>query len=78
MVNLSIDYMVLLFVHIYDVYPKGYTTLKEAREGIGEYIKLYNKQRLHSALDYKTPDEVYFGKVNTTDFICQNWLEDVA
>jgi len=61
-----------------DVYPKGYTTLKEAREGIGEYIKLYNKQRLHSALDYKTPDEVYFGKVNTTDFICQNWLEDVA
>jgi len=60
------------------VYPKGYTTLKEAREGIGEYIKLYNKQRLHFALDYKTPDEVYFGKVNTTDFICQNWLEDVA
>jgi len=56
----------------------SYTTLKEAREGIGEYIRLYNEQRLHSALDYKTPDEVYFDKVNTTDFIRQKWLADAA
>jgi len=61
-----------------DVYPKSYTTLKEAREGIDEYIRLYNEQRLHSALDYKTPDEVYFDKVNTTDFIRQKWLADAA
>jgi len=61
-----------------DVYLNGYIILKEAKEGIGEYIKLYNKQRLHSALDYKIRDEVYFGKVNTTDFIYQKWLKDVT
>ncbi|HHE05975.1 MAG TPA: IS3 family transposase, partial [Epsilonproteobacteria bacterium] len=47
-----------------DVYPKSYTTLREARRGIGEYIDLYNSQRLHSALDYKTPDEVYYQGAN--------------
>jgi len=61
-----------------DVYPKSYTTLKEAKAGIGEYIRTYNEQRLHSTLDYKTPDEVYFGKANTTDFIRQKWLADAA
>lgn len=61
-----------------DVYPKSYTTLKEAREGIGEYIRTYNEQRLHSALDYKTPDEVYFGKANTMDFMREQWLADAA
>ena len=61
-----------------DVYPKSYTTLKEAKEGIGQYIQTYNTQRLHSALDYKTPDEAYFGIVNTEDFKRENWLEDAA
>jgi putative transposase len=61
-----------------DVYPKGYATLKEARAGIGEYIRTYNEQRLHSVLDYKTPDEVYFGKANTTDFMREKWLADAA
>jgi len=61
-----------------DIYPKSYTTLKEAKEGIGEYIYTYNTQRLHSALDYKTPDEAYFGIVNTEDFKPELWLEDAA
>jgi len=46
--------------------------------GIGEYIRIYNEQRLHSALDYRIPDEVYFGKVNTTGFIREKWLTDAA
>lgn len=43
-----------------DVYPKSYNTMKGARVGIDEYINIYNSQRLHSSLDYKTPDEVYY------------------
>lgn len=37
-------------------YPK---TRKEAREMIFEYIEVfYNRKRLHSSLDYRTPEEV--------------------
>ena len=61
-----------------EVYPKSYTTLKEAKEGIGEYIQTYNTQRLHSAINYQTPDEVYFGIVNTEDFKPELWLENAA
>ena len=61
-----------------NVYPKSYTTLKEAKEGIDEYIQTYNTKRLHSAIDYKTPDEAYFGIVNTEDFKQEDWLENAA
>jgi len=49
-----------------DVYPSSYGTIKEARIGIGAYIKTYNTKRLHQALNYATPDEVYFKGVNNT------------
>ena len=61
-----------------DVYPKSYTTLKEAKEGIGEYMQTYNAHRLHSAIDYQTPDEAYFGITNMEDFRREQWLEDAA
>ena len=61
-----------------DIYPKSYTTFKEAKEGIDEYIQTYNRHRLHSAINYQTPDEAYFGIVNTEDFKPELWLEDVA
>jgi len=32
----------------------------EARLNIGKYLKFYNEERLHQALDYNTPSEVYF------------------
>ena len=38
-----------------DVYPSSYINIKEARVGIGEYIDIYNKERLHSALDLEMP-----------------------
>jgi putative transposase len=47
-----------------DIYLNGYTTLKEARKGIDEYMNIYNKERLHSALDYLTPDEAYYNCAN--------------
>jgi len=48
------------------------------RTGIGKYINIYNKERLHQSLDYATPDEVYFGGVNNKVFENRDLLLDVA
>jgi len=61
-----------------DVYPKAYNTIKEAREGIGEYMQTYNKERLHSSLDYKTPDEVYYQGINNKGYDAKKMLLEVA
>lgn len=45
-----------------EVYLKDYETVKEAKEGLGSYFRFYNTERLHEALDYRTPLEVYLGK----------------
>ena len=36
-----------------------YESPREARTGIGDYLAFYNGQRLHQALGYRTPAEVY-------------------
>ncbi len=60
-----------------DVYPK-YSTIKEARRGIGEYINIYNKKRLHSSLDYLTPDEAYYKGANNMCYNAKAMLLGVA
>ena len=41
------------------VYRTAYPTRKKAKEDIARYIELrYNRRRLHSALGYRTPQEV--------------------
>jgi putative transposase len=42
-----------------DVYLRGYETVPELRGGLGRYFPFYNEERLHQALDYRTPGEVY-------------------
>jgi putative transposase len=42
-----------------EVYLKQYENYIEAGDGIRNYINDYNKQRPHSALNYKTPEQVY-------------------
>jgi putative transposase len=42
-----------------EVFLKQYTDSKDAFENISNYIKRYNTQRPHSALNYQTPIEVY-------------------
>ena len=42
-----------------NVYLIGYSTIKEARDDIGEYINFYNYKRPHASLSYKTPMSVY-------------------
>jgi transposase InsO family protein len=45
------------------VHHEHYATRDEARRSLFEYIELfYNRQRRHSALDYKTPDAVHLGR----------------
>lgn len=45
-----------------EVYLKDYDGAKDAYENIGNYIEFYKNERLHQALDYKTPREVYLSK----------------
>jgi putative transposase len=41
-----------------EVYRSEYRNLEEARASIAEFLeKIYNQQRLHSALDYRPPVE---------------------
>lgn len=42
-----------------DVYLKGYAAVSELLLGLSDYFVLYNSQRPHQALQYKTPDVVY-------------------
>ncbi len=40
-----------------EIWPNLYDTMSEAREAVEEYIRFYNLDRIHSSLDYETPDE---------------------
>ena len=42
-----------------DVYYQKYQNVIEAKKSIGEFIIWYNYERLHQALGYKTPYQVY-------------------
>jgi len=45
-----------------EVYLKEYASPREAREGLSDYLRFYNEQRVHQSLEYRTPAEVYFAK----------------
>jgi transposase InsO family protein len=47
-------------VKVERVYRTVYPTIRKARQDIARYIELrYNRTRLHSALGYRTPQEVH-------------------
>jgi len=46
-------------VKVEEVYLRDYQTVAEARLSLGRYFTFYNQERLHQALDYRTPAEVY-------------------
>lgn len=45
-----------------EVYLKDYADEAEARRELRRYFRFYNQERLHQALDYHTPAEVYEGR----------------
>ena len=52
-------------VKVEQVYLRDYQTVAEARYYLGRYFDFYNNQRLHQALGYRTPAEVYGVAVGT-------------
>jgi len=44
-----------------EVYLKDYANVAEAIRSLGVYFRLYNEERIHTALGKKTPYEVYYG-----------------
>lgn len=47
-----------------EFYLNEYGNLIELRKAIKAYIKFYNHKRWHQSLGYKTPAEVYFGRID--------------
>lgn len=45
-----------------EVYLHEYANPKQARHYLTQYFDFYNHRRIHQALDYLTPAQVYFGK----------------
>ena len=43
-----------------EIYLKDYGTPREAIQGLEQFFQLYNRQRPHQALGYRTPAIVYF------------------
>jgi putative transposase len=46
-----------------EVYLRAYANGTEARESLTRYFAFYNVVRVHQILEYRTPDEVYFGQL---------------
>ena len=42
-----------------DIYIKAYASVQDARRGIDGWLNFYNGERLHQALGYRTPCEVF-------------------
>jgi len=45
-----------------EVYIGEYQNLSQARKRLARYLTFYNESRVHQALNYKTPAEVYFAE----------------
>jgi putative transposase len=48
-----------------EVYIHDYLSPREARQALTRSFTLYNQERLHQALEYHTPAEVYFHQAST-------------
>lgn len=46
-----------------EVFLKSYESMSHARHSLIEYFRYYNTRRSHQNLDYRTPDEVYYGTI---------------
>ena len=44
-----------------EIYLHGYETVREVKTALASYFGFYNARRPHQSLEYRTPDERYFG-----------------
>jgi len=61
-----------------EIYLNEYKNMKILRKAIGKYMDTYNRKRLHSAIDYKAPNEVYCNYINNLDFRGGKLLQSVS
>jgi putative transposase len=52
-----------------EVYIHSYDTVRDAVYGLTRYFRLYNYERLHESLGYKTPHEVYCNTMRKIDYV---------
>jgi putative transposase len=57
--NIFVERLWWTLKHQY-IYLHAFDTGKALRQGLGEWLQYYNHDRGHSALDDRTPDEVYY------------------
>jgi len=50
-----------------EIYLNEYKNIKSLNRAIDKYMNIYNSKRLHSAIGYKTPNEVYYQAANNLD-----------
>ena len=50
-----------------EIYLNEYKNIKVLHAAISVYMDLYNKRRLHSAIGYQTPNEVYYQATNNSN-----------
>lgn len=43
------------------IFLNDYQNPRQLKRGLNNFIKFFNRQRLHQGLDYQTPDSVYYG-----------------
>jgi putative transposase len=47
-----------------DIYLKNYEHVLALKAGVKRYVAFYNEKRYHQALDYLTPNQVYFAQAS--------------
>lgn len=52
-----------------EVYTHDYQSCAEAEGSLRNYFQTYNHERLHSALHYHTPAEIYFGSEKINEMV---------
>jgi len=61
-----------------EIYLNEYKNMRVLNRAIEKYMESYNRKRLHSAIDYKTPNEVYYNYINNLGFKGDNLLQSVS
>jgi len=61
-----------------EIYLNEYKNMKVLKKAIEKYMIKYNSKRLHSAIDYRTPNEVYYQAVNNSGSKGEKKLQKVS
>ena len=61
-----------------EIYLNEYKNMKVLNRAVEKYMDAYNRKRLHSAIDYKTPNEVYYDYINNLGFKGEKLLQSVS